>query len=445
MSEPVFDRERLFEEELLPLYRELIRNACVNDGTPDSGQEVRSVESLERYLGACGIACTRFEARPGRVSMLAEIGDADPELPTLCYMGHTDVVPARAEDWEHPPFAAEIHDGEVWGRGALDMLCWTASQAVATAALHRSGARLPLRLKYLALADEESSGVWGARYLTERHWDRVRCDLMITELGGYHLRTDQGTHALVTVAEKGVCWLKLCWKGTAAHGSLPYRSDNALLKAAQAAVTLSRWRPTPTEDRVYVEMAAAFLENGRRSLDALEPGLAAFLHTAGHTTLSPDVLHAGTKANLVPDRAELVVDIRFLGADCPSRTPADVIDLVRRVLGPELSEQCVFEVLDFFPPTETALDHPALKTIEHLVREYHPGVRLLPSRIGGVTDGRFWRQRGVPVLGFALFDPELRIQDYARRIHAANERLSLTSLRRCLDFFLDFPFRWAEQ
>jgi len=431
-------KEQLFQTELVPLFQELIKNACVNNGKVDSGQEIRSANTLERYLNAAGLNCQRWEPQPGRVSLMTQINQ-DPMLPTLCYMGHTDVVPARAEDWEQPPFEGKIFQSDIWGRGAVDMLCWTASQAVAIANLAKHKIRMNYNLKYLALADEEASGTWGARYLTENFWDQVACDLMITELGGFFLKNQQGLHAVLTLSEKGLCWLKLVWRGTSAHGSMPFGADNALLKAAQAAQRLTAWQPPPTKDPIYAQMLSAFGKVPTEELSDLERGLAAFLHTAGRTTISPNLLQSGTKTNLIPDRAELILDIRFLGSDFPDSKPESVISLVKRLLGPQLCQDCTFEVLDFFPPTQTSLDHSAIDVIRNLLKVHHPQAKLMPCRIGGVTDGRFWRKRGVPVFGFSLFDTDLTIQAYSQRIHGANEKISLQSLRKCLEFFLDFP------
>lgn len=432
------ERKELFSQELLPLFQQLIRNACVNDGRAESGQEIKSAQTLATYLDKAGLECRFWEPITGRVSLLCKLPPKE-GLPTLCYMGHTDVVPARSEDWSHPPFSAHLDGSQVWGRGAVDMLCWTAAQAVALAAHHRKKSELSWNLTFLALADEESAGTWGARYLTENHWTEVNCDLMITELGGFYLENRTGHHSLLTLAEKGVCWLKLSWKGTSAHGSMPYRADNAVLKAAQAAMVLGAWSSAESHDSIYSRMKNVFLDEGKLDLDDLDRALAAFLHTAGHTTISCNVIEGGTKANLIPDRAQLIVDIRFLEPDCPDGKPESVIKLVRRVLGPQLAENCDIEVIDFFPPTQTSPEYPSLDRVRQILEAHHPQANLLTCRIGGVTDGRFWRVRGVPVLGFSLFDTDLTIQEYARRIHSANERISLRSLEKCLDFFLDFP------
>ena len=123
--------------EVTELLQQLIRNQCVNDGRPESGDEVRSADLLRDYLEGTGVELDGFDALPGRRSLVARIEGSDPSAPTLCLMGHTDVVPVTPSGWERDPFGGELVDGEVWGRGAIDMLNLTASMAVATKHLAR--------------------------------------------------------------------------------------------------------------------------------------------------------------------------------------------------------------------------------------------------------------------------------------------------------------------
>src|SRR5690348_10240240 len=200
--------------EVTELLQHLIRNACVNDGAPDSGHEARSVDLLAAYLQGAGVDFERFEAAPGRASLVARIEGSDPSAPSLLLMGHTDVVPANPDGWQRDPFGAELVDGEVWGRGAIDMLNLTASMAVATKHLARAGFRPRGTLIYLAVADEEALGTHGAEYLTEHEWDAVGADYVITESGGIPMPTGGGTKLPVIVGEKGTYWCKLTVKGT---------------------------------------------------------------------------------------------------------------------------------------------------------------------------------------------------------------------------------------
>src|ERR1700759_809182 len=171
-------------DEVTDLLQHLIRNQCVNDGTVESGFESRSVDVLAQYLGDTGLDLERYEPKPGRENLVARIEGRDPKAPTLLLMGHTDVVPVTPETWQRDPFGGELVDGEVWGRGAVDMLNLTASMAVAFRDLARSGFKPKGTLVYLAVADEESLGTWGAEHLVTNERGAVAADYVITESGG---------------------------------------------------------------------------------------------------------------------------------------------------------------------------------------------------------------------------------------------------------------------
>src|SRR5438477_560583 len=163
------------------LLQAMIRAACVNDGTPESGGETRNVDLLAAFLDGTGLDVERFEAAPGRESLVARIGGREKDAPSLCLMAHTDVVPVDADGWSRDPFGGELVDGEVWGRGAVDMLNLTTSMAVAFKHLAAAGFRPAGDLVYLAVADEEALGTYGAGHLVERERDAVQCDYVITE------------------------------------------------------------------------------------------------------------------------------------------------------------------------------------------------------------------------------------------------------------------------
>src|ERR671924_644354 len=230
--------------QTVELLQQLIRNQCVNDGTAASGQEVRTSDVLRAYLEGSGLDVQVFqpEGAPGRTSLVARIEGSDPAAPTLCLMGHTDVVPVTPEHWTRDPFGGELVKGEVWGRGAVDMLNLTASQAVALKAL--------------------------ARRVVKKHWDALRADYLLTENGGTVSSHEGQLHVTVHVGEKGVAWRRLRVKGTPGHGSMPYGADNALIKAAQVVSRLADYRPSPYIDELWT----AFV----RTLD-VEPSVKAAL------------------------------------------------------------------------------------------------------------------------------------------------------------------------
>ena len=185
-----------------------------------------------------------YEPEPGRTSLVAKIQGSDPSAPSLTLLGHTDVVPANADDWRHDPFGGELIDGEVWGRGAIDMLNLTATMATGLRHLARRGFRPPGDLTYIAVADEEALGTHGAKWLCRHAADDVRADYVITESGGFPMGGADGTPRLpVIVGEKGVYWCTLTVRGTPGHGSQPLRTDNALVKAAEVVRRIDEYRP----------------------------------------------------------------------------------------------------------------------------------------------------------------------------------------------------------
>jgi acetylornithine deacetylase/succinyl-diaminopimelate desuccinylase-like protein len=241
--------------QTVELLQQLIRNQCVNDGTTASGQEARTADVLKSYLAGSGLDLEVYEPAwaPGRASLVARIEGSDPAAPTLCLMGHTDVVPVNPKTWTRDPFGGELVNGEVWGRGAIDMLNITASQAVVLRTLARRGWRPRGTLVYLACADEEAGGALGAGYVCDRHWDAIRADYCLTENGGQVSpgARGEGLNVTVHVGEKGVAWRRLRIRGTPGHGSTPYGVDNALVKAAKVVARLADYRPAPYVDELW--------------------------------------------------------------------------------------------------------------------------------------------------------------------------------------------------
>src|SRR6478736_2826924 len=233
------------EGECTELLQALIRNACVNDGSVLSGFEHRSADLLAGYLEGPGLDLQTFEAAPGRTSLVARIEGTDPTAPSLLLMGHTDVVPVNPDHWSHDPFGGELIDGEVWGRGAVDMLNLTSSMAVVFRSLVQRGFRPKGDLLYFAVADEEAGSAHGARWVADHHPDAIRCEYLLTESGGLHDGTAEAPAIGVTVGEKGVAWRRLRVHGTPGHGSMPFRIDNALVKAAAVVQRLAEYRPAP--------------------------------------------------------------------------------------------------------------------------------------------------------------------------------------------------------
>ncbi|HWW52403.1 MAG TPA: M20/M25/M40 family metallo-hydrolase, partial [Acidimicrobiales bacterium] len=340
--------------DVVGLVQELIRNRCVNNGDADSGGEDRNARLIESYLEGPGVELERITSAPGRSSVIARLEGTDPSAPSLCLLGHTDVVPANEARWERDPFGGELVDGWVWGRGAIDMFNLTASMAVAFRRLARSGFRPRGTLIYAAVADEESGGRHGAAYLAEHHPEAVCCDYVITESGGMPLPSATGIRLPVLSEEKGAMWSRIRVHGTPGHGSIPYPSDNALVKAAEVVRRLAAFHRPPRLDETWRrfveglgfpdELAGPLLrEEGFDDMVlALPPGLARMAHACTHTTIAPTIMHGGTKVNVIPDTVDLELDIRALPGDGAAEVRAlvvealgDLADAVDIAIGPE--------------------------------------------------------------------------------------------------------------
>ncbi|HEX2850133.1 MAG TPA: M20/M25/M40 family metallo-hydrolase [Acidimicrobiales bacterium] len=423
--------------EVTELLQQLIRNQCVNDGRAESGHEQRSADLLRGYFEGAGVDLEEYEPTPGRASLVARIDGSDRRnAPSVLLMGHTDVVPVTPDGWSRDPFGGELVDGEVWGRGAVDMLNITASMAVAVKDLLTSGFRPRGDLIYLAVADEEAGGHHGAGWLVDNAYEAVAADYVLTESGGIVMPTEEGRHVTVTLAEKGIAWRRIRVRGTPAHGSMPYGTDNALVKAADVVRRLADYRQEATITDTWRAYVAALdvprdvremLVDPGRVMDAiasLDPGRAKLAHACTHMTFSPNVVAGGVKTNVVPDVVDLDVDIRTL----PGETPDDVTRHLRTALG-DLADQVEVSVLgEQSASTASPRDTPLWDAIGRAVRRAYPDAILAPRLTAGGTDARFFRDKGAVAYGMALFSEKVDYRDFASRFHGNDERVDVESL-----------------
>ena len=421
-------------DESVHLLQQLIRAKCVNDGTVESGQEVHAADILEGYLGSTGLDMERYEPQPGRASLVARIEGSDPDAPSLLLMGHTDVVPVNEEGWSREPHSGDLVDGFVWGRGAVDMLNLTATQAVAFRRLAASGFTPKGTLIYLAVADEEALGTWGAKYLVEHERDAVYADYVLTESGGYQMPTPEGPRLPVLTSEKGTFRSKLKIHGTPGHGSQPFRTDNAVVTASEIVRRLHDYQPETRIHDVWrkfvegmhypAEITEAFLDPDglRQALPELPLGMSRLVHACTHTTFSPNVMHGGVKTNVVPDSVELEVDIRTL----PGQTGDEVRAMLDEVLG-DLADRVELECNDD-PSTASPIDTPLWDSLARVTGRLVEGSALVPFLMVGGTDNRFFRRAGSVGYGFGLFSQKLSFEDYATMFHGNDERVDVDSL-----------------
>lgn len=422
--------------EIAELLQILIRNACVNDGTSSSGFEHRSVATLRDYLGEPG---AEFEPHPGRTSVLYDLPARDPAAPKLLLMGHLDVVPAADAGWRHDPFGGDVVDGFVWGRGAVDMLNVTAAMAaVFKRYLDGTAETPPGGLALLAVADEEAGGRWGAGYLTEHHWDQVRCDYLLTEIAYPPVRTGSGPAYPVGVGEKGPFWRRLRSTGTPGHASQPYAMENALVPLARVLAKLAE-APTPVaispEWRTFVagldlpaDEAAQLIDPDQvvaavESLSSDRPGFARYVHACTHMTVAPTVIRAGNKTNTIPDTGTAEVDIRVL----PGQDSTTVEEHLRTVTGSDY-ESLEIEPIADFEANATVPSGPLWEAVTGALAEVTGSKRIIPILMPATTDARFFRVRGAAAYGVGLFDERMDFDEFLGMFHGNDERVSIESL-----------------
>lgn len=423
------------DHEVVELLQQLIRNRCVNEDRVDSGQEVRSADVLTTYLEGRGLDIETFDSAPGRRSLVSRIEGSDPTAPTLMLMGHTDVVPVNPDGWRHDPFGGELIDGEVWGRGAVDMLNLTASMAVAFKRLAASGWKPKGTLIYLAVADEEALGSYGAEFLTHHHLDAVKADYVLTESGGIPIPSPAGIKLPVIVGEKGACWCRLRIGGTPGHGSQPYRTENALVKAAEVVKRISAYRPDTQIHAVWERFIKSLgypdeftrpllsAESIDDVLATLPIGMARQFHACTHATFAPTLVRGGSKINVIPDSVELEVDVRML----PGQDDDDVRAMFDEALG-ELRSDVELEFTVYDPSSASPIETPLWDTLSRVTQQWYEGSETVPYLTVGATDARFFRRIDSVAYGFGLFSQKMSFEDYGTMFHGDNERVDVDSL-----------------
>jgi acetylornithine deacetylase/succinyl-diaminopimelate desuccinylase-like protein len=316
------------------------------------------------------------------------------------------------------------------------MLNLTSSMAVAVRRLASGGFRPRGDLVFIGIADEEGLGIHGASWMTEHLSEHVRTDYLITEAGGFPMGGPDAVRLPVITGEKGVFWCTLTIRGTPGHGSAPLRTDSAVVKAAVVVQRLAEyavpaevhqaWRRFVEGIGLPAEIAEPLLDPARiddfcRELPAL--GLARQAHACTHTTVAPTILHGGTKVNIIPDRAELQLDIRGL----PGWGRAEVEAMLVDALG-DLAGDVEIRWAWADPATTSPIDTPLWDAIERVTQVAYPGSTCVPFLSVGATDARFFRKLGTMAYGFGLFSRRLTFEDYATMFHGIDERVDVESL-----------------
>lgn len=413
--------------EVVDLCRDLIRIDTTNTGDASGPGERKAAEYVASRLDEVGVEHTMFESDPHRTSIVTRLAGTDSSLPALLVHGHLDVVPARADDWQVDPFSAEVRDGCVWGRGAVDMKDMDAMMLALLRDFVRTGRRPRRDIVFAWLADEEAGGRLGAKYLVEHHADLLDgCDHAISEVGGYSFEVSPDLRLyLIETAQKGLAWMRLTVDGTAGHGSMT-NTDNPVTALAQAIGRLGshEWPVTltPTVRTFLGEVCDAFgitfdPDDPSQALERLGP-LARFVGATVQHTANPSVLDAGYKVNVIPGRAVAEVDGRFLpgGED-------EYFATVDELLGPRVRREMIHHDIAL----ETSFDGALVESMVAALRAEDPTARAVPYCLSAGTDNKSFAPLGIRGFGFVplRLPPEL---DFAGMFHGVDERVPLDAL-----------------
>src|SRR5579863_523252 len=404
-----------FERETLDNLRALIRL----DTTNPPGNERCAADYLASALTAAGLPATIVEAAPTRANLIARLGGNDRALGPLMLSSHTDVVPVEASRWSHAPFGAEVADGCVWGRGAIDMKSKCAMDLGLMIALKRAGVALERDLIFAAVADEEAGSELGARFLVEHHPELVRAGFVLNETGGFTLFMGERRFYPIQVAEKGFVTVRMTVTGAPGHGSMP-RSDTAI---AWMAELITRITQTPMRRRLTPLMRATFADLGI-SPDKAPP----LFRPMMSNTVTPTILRAGYKDNVIPGEASEILDGRTL----PGEDERGFLAELRTIVGAEP----ILEVVKSAPPAEASHDTPLFRLIKAHTEAADPGSRAIPWMLPGATDSKFYAQLGAVCYGFApvRLDPKM---PFGALYHGNDERMPIAGLMWGLKLYTD--------
>jgi acetylornithine deacetylase/succinyl-diaminopimelate desuccinylase-like protein len=346
---------------------------------------------------------------------------------SLALLSHTDVVLADANEWEHAPFAGELVDGEVWGRGALDMKGEVAASAVALATLARAGWRGAGDLIFIAAADEEVGAGYGLEWLVDAHPDAVRADFSINEGSGERVELDGRVLYLCSTAEKMTAPFRLRVRGRSGHASMPGIADNALVKAAPLVARLGEFRVEPQlipEVAGFLDAVVGAAPPAAEALEAarrVAPLAAEIVEPLLGMTVAPTMARASDKRNVIPALCEVTIDVRLL----PGQTPADAEAELRAWLG-----EGDYDLVNMESQggTRSPIGGPLWEAVQSFVAEEDPAAVVAPTCVAGFTDSHWLRAAfGTVAYGFfpaRALDPELA----ARLIHSADERVPVADL-----------------
>ena len=412
---------------------ELLQQLIRFDTTNPPGNEADCVAFVRGVLEDAGCETQTYARDPARPNLLARVRGAG-KSPPLLIQGHVDVVTTSGQDWQRPPFGGDLADGEVWGRGAIDMKGPMAMYISAFVRAARGELELPGDVMLVVLADEENGGDYGAKFLVEDHPELFEgVQYALGEAGGVS-RTIAGKRFYpIQVAEKQICWLKGAVRGPGGHGAMIHRGGT-MARLGRLLTDLDRKRMpihvTPIV-RIMIETIAGQLSRPKRDLvlQLLRPAVAdRALPRLGEdartiegllrNTINATIVRGGEKVNVVPARIDLELDGRLL----PGFTPDDLIAEAHALVGDDIELELVRH-----DPGPAEPDYTHFDMLGGVLHELDPGAIPMPLLQGGVTDARFFSQLGIQTYGFM---PMRLAEDFPllKLVHAADERIPVDAL-----------------
>ena len=406
--------------------------------TNPPGKEMAGARVLQQVLENEGLATTLLESQPERGNLICTMRGKD-GLSPLILLHHIDVVPAEADKWKHPPYSGAVVDGEIWGRGAQDCKSLGIIELMAFLLLKREGFQPRRDIVYLATADEETGGKWGVGWLFEKHPQLMRAEYVINEGGGVGMVVGQRNVYTCQTAEKGVCWLKLTFRGKPGHASVPH-GDNCVVKMAKAIERIAAYR-SPLRRNLTTDLFIKGIAEEqpfprswfiRQLLNPLlsrmvekripDPGFKGMAGAILRNTFVPTVVQGGQKTNVIPSECSCQVDCRIMPGVTPEMVQGEINQLLFDLRGYDI------EILQTSPASESPSNNPLYKAFDKVLNDMDPKAKMIPTMLTGATDSRFFRDKGVVAYGFQPMMPIANLSEYLSRVHGHNERISADDL-----------------
>lgn len=429
------DREEL-HAEVVEICQQLIRIPSVNYGE-GKGDEAAIAQKVVELLEEVGIHATVYESAPGRCNVIAKITGLDSHRPGLVVHGHLDVVPVNADDWSVDPFAAEIKDAMIWGRGAIDMKNMVAMIIAVFRLWARKGITPPRNIVLAFFADEEAGSLFGSRWMVANHPEVFgNCSEAISEVGGFSVALSSNKRLyFIEAAQKGIHWMRLSAEGRAGHGSM-MNPENALTRISEAVSAIGNYawpqRYTKTVKTLFEKIAEVTGKKyDEKDLRPLLPEIGSMARMIGATlqnTANPTMLEAGYKANVIPQSAQAVIDGRFLPG-----LENELNQTIREIVGPDI----VIETITHDIALEVDFEGDLVDAMIQSILAFDPEGIPVPYLMSGGTDNKALSDLGIVGFGFSPLKLPADL-DFMALFHGVDERVPIDGLKFGADVLEDF-------